>query len=150
MQGVTDQDVPFKSFTHSIYRYANSDYLHPAFAKILLRSLLTQLGEDALIFFASVWTSITSGSLKTAALRHATAFVKAYTSGTDFQLVLPCLLIAFQDRDKIVRDAAKGLLRAVMGSIQGQPSSFYALDTFYGPRSSEFQFVSRAGAKRPI
>jgi U3 small nucleolar RNA-associated protein 10 len=117
----------------TLYRHANSDILPSVLAKNLLRSLLGSLREDALVFFASVWTDVHQlTGLKVAALRHATAFVKAYSLGTDFQMVLPSILVAFTSTNGGVRDAAVALLKVVNRSASNETKTYYAIDTFYG------------------
>jgi U3 small nucleolar RNA-associated protein 10 len=122
---------------------SNSGRLHPALASSLLRSLLTQLSEEALTFLASVWTIkevSATPALRVAALRHGLAFVNAYkvqTAGIDFQLVVPALVIALQDDSKAVRTAGVALLKAISGS-GAKEGAVYAVDTFYGSQSSKF------------
>ena len=126
----------------SLYRHANSDILPSVLAKNLLRSLLGSLREDALVFFASVWTDINQVTgLKIAALRHATAFVKSYSLGTDFQMVLPSILVAFTSTNGGVRDAAVALLKVVNRSASNETKSYYAIDTFYGKSTGELSFA---------
>ena len=125
----------------TLYRHANSDVLPSILAKNLLRSLLGSLREDALVFFASVWTDVHQlTGLKVAALRHATAFVKSYTLGTDFQMVLPSILVAFTSTNAGVRDAAVGLLKVVNRSASNETKTYYAIDTFYGKSTGESLF----------
>jgi len=116
----------------TLYRHANSDVLPPTLAKSLLRSLLGSLREDALVFFASIWTDVNQVTgLKIAALRHATAFVKSYALGTDFQMVLPSILVAFTSSSGGIREAAVALLKVVNRSASNETKSYYAIDTFY-------------------
>jgi U3 small nucleolar RNA-associated protein 10 len=117
----------------TLYRHANSDTLPPALARSLLRSLFASLREDALVFFASVWTDVDQlAALRVAALRHATAFVKAYALGTDFQMVLPSILVAFTSSNGAIREAAVALLKVVNRSASNETKNYYAIDTFYG------------------
>ncbi|BEI90452.1 uncharacterized protein CcaverHIS019_0305220 [Cutaneotrichosporon cavernicola] len=131
----------------ALYRWANSSNLSTAVAKHLLHSVFTQLGEDALVFLASVWTNpeIIS-ALRIAALRHAEAFVKAYTSAksTDFQLVIPATLIALQDEAKPVRQAAAALVRAISATPQSSNADIYALESIYGSRSGLTQLLKQS------
>jgi len=121
------------TFATTLYRHANSDALPQALARNLLRSLFASLREDALVFFASVWTDVDQlAGLKVAALRHATAFVKAYALGTDFQMVLPSILVAFTSSNGAMREAAVALLRLVNRSASNETKNYYAIDTFYG------------------
>jgi U3 small nucleolar RNA-associated protein 10 len=139
---LADGSTPFKTFTLLAYSWANSDHLPAPIARRLLRSVLAQIGEEAMVFFASVWTGPESAALRTAALRHAQSFLKAYSGPNseqvDFQLVLPALLVALQDAEKTVREAAAGLLKGLTASSSLAANGIYALDTFYGDRSGVF------------
>lgn len=126
----------YKTLTSSLYAHANSDTLPPALARSLLRSILASLREDALVFFASIWTDEKQHApLQVAALRHATAFVKSYAMGTDFQMDMPSILVAFTSTHRAVRDAAIGLMKVVNRSASDETKSYYAIDTFYGKQS---------------
>ena len=117
-------------------------------SQALLRYLFAQLGEDALLFLASIWTSSsteTGTALRLASLRHATAFVRAHTGidadqRTDFQLVVPAVLVAISNDEKVVREAATVLLKAITSAVHGGSSNVYALDAIYGPQSSKSNF----------
>lgn len=130
---------------HSLYRWANSASLSASVARNLLQSVLSQLGEDALIFFASVWTDAADSGLRVAALRHAAAFIKAYQGAdkkkTDFQLIVPALLIALQDTSKEVRAAAAAILKSISESPTSGSSDIYGLETIYGQRSDLVQLL---------
>jgi U3 small nucleolar RNA-associated protein 10 len=131
-------ESPQATLAATLYRHANSDVLPATLAKNLLRSLLGSLREDALVFFASVWTDVNQlTGLKVAALRHATAFVKSYALGTDFQMVLPSILVAFTAANGGVRDAAVALLKVVNRSASNETKTYYAIDTFYGESTGE-------------
>lgn len=140
------KDASYKTFAQQIYLWANTAILPANVAQSLLRSLLTQLGEEALLFLSSVWTSSTSPApLRTSALKHALAFIRAYATlpttpaaqgqPVDFQVILPQILIALQDSDKDVRRVAVDVLRSVEGG-EGM-GDVYALDTVYGDQSGK-------------
>lgn len=134
------QSATYRQFASNIYGLANSTLVATSLATSLLRSLLTQLGKDALLFFASVWTApstSSSANLRVAALKHAAAFIRAHASAekVDFQVILPALLLAIRDADKDVRTAAIELLR-VIGGIK-ESGDVYALDIVYGDRSGK-------------
>lgn len=130
---------PYARFANKVYAIANSTFVHPSLATKLLRSLLTQLGSDALLFFASLWSApadATTPYLKVAALKHAAAFLRAHNSTEDkldFQLLLPALLLAVQDDSKQVRAAALDVL-TIIGQVK-ETNDVYALETVYGDRS---------------
>lgn len=132
----------YKLFARKAYALANSPSLHDNLARHLLRSLFTQLGKNALMFFASVWTDSTAAfTLRVAALKHATAFVGAHAVGTDgakvdFQMVVPALVVAMHDAEQALRAAAIELLKLVAQAPQ-EIVEVYGLDTLYGSRSGE-------------
>lgn len=137
---LSHEQSDFKTFVGEVYTWANSDILPPALAKGLLRSLFMQLGEETLLFLASVWTQRSASlAIRTAALKHAGAFVAAHkgqTDGTDFQLVLPSLLIAFSDTEKKIREAGISVVKAISAVNTGS-ENVYALDSVYGSKSSK-------------
>ena len=126
----------FKILTTTLYRHANSDALPPTLARKLLQHLFAVLREETLTFLACVWTDVsTSEPLRIAALRHACAFAKSYALGTDFQMVVPSVLVAFTAKNQAIREAAVALLKIVNRSASNETKSYYALDTFYGAQS---------------
>ncbi|WVQ74325.1 U3 small nucleolar RNA-associated protein 10 [Cryptococcus sp. DSM 104548] len=155
----TDKEAVYKSLAYQVYLWANTAILPAPIAQALLRSLLTQLGEDALLFFASVWTSPSAlfpAALRTSALRHALAFIRAYASipatpqnpPVDFQVILPQVLIALQDSERQVRQAAVDVLKSVSGGET--MGDVYALDVVYGERSETAQLLKPVDRKKYI
>lgn len=142
---IESTEAQARRVAHSLYRWANSASLAPSVAKSLLQSVLSQLGEDALVFFASIWTNAADSGLRVAALRHAAAFIKAYQDTdkkkTDFQLIVPALLIALQDPLREVRAAAAAILKSVSESPTSGSSDIYGLETIYGQRSDLVQLL---------
>ncbi|WWC65921.1 uncharacterized protein I303_108543 [Kwoniella dejecticola CBS 10117] len=149
---VSGPKASYKSIANEIYAWSNSGSLPALLASSLLRSLFAQLGEDALLFFASIWTSQSSAALKTASLRHAFAFVSAYSGmkalqGIDFQIMVSSVVIALQDSEKSVRSAGVDLLKTM--SVNAQNSeNIYALDTIYGSRSDTVQLLKPSDRKK--
>ncbi|KAK8849743.1 hypothetical protein IAR55_005078 [Kwoniella newhampshirensis] len=149
----TASDIaPFKLYSKQIYLWANAGLLPASVSSTLLRSLLTQLGEDALLFFASLWTSTSSVTLRTASLRHATAFISACSGvksqqGVDFQILIPAILIALRDGEQVVRQAGVKVLKAMSGETEGS-ATIYALDTIYGDRSDTVQLLKSIDRRR--
>ena len=139
-----DRPAPFTTFARLLYTWANSQLITSPLAKTLLRSLLTQLGDDALIFFISIWTGDEPLALRIGALRHATAFIQAHAgqSGADFQLVLPAILLAFVDEARSVREAGVQVLQSITTLAKTGGSNIYGLETLYGSRSSQSLYFS--------
>ncbi|WVQ66419.1 uncharacterized protein L199_004599 [Kwoniella botswanensis] len=142
----------YELFAQEVYQWTNTGLLPTPLAQNLLRALLAQLGEDALLFFASIWTGPSFTALRTASLRHALAFVSAYSGirsqqGIDFQIMVPIVLIALQDSEKPIRSAAVDLLKAMADNAQSG-ENIYALDTVYGDRSDSVQLLKPSDRKR--
>ncbi|WVQ84520.1 hypothetical protein IAT38_006674 [Cryptococcus sp. DSM 104549] len=150
----------FKSFAQQIYTWTNTALLPASLSQTLLRALFTQLSEDALLFFASIFTAPQAHfpALRTAALRHAGAFVRAYAGAkpqgskdqaVDFQVMLPVVLVALQDEEREVRKAAVEVLKAVGKEVEGS-AGIYALDSVYGARSDTVQLLKSADKKKYV
>ncbi|WWC92888.1 uncharacterized protein L201_007850 [Kwoniella dendrophila CBS 6074] len=142
----------YRFIAQEIYQWSNTGLLPTLLAQKLLRSLFAQLGEDSLLFFASIWTGQNSPSLRAASLRHAFAFVSAYSGmktqqGIDFQILVPSVLIALQDSEKTVRSAAVDLLKVMAGNDKST-ENIYALDTIYGNDSDTVQLLKPSDRKR--
>ncbi|KAL7425209.1 snoRNA-binding rRNA-processing protein utp10 [Cryptotrichosporon argae] len=123
----------------ALYRWANSARLSPAAGRAVLQATLAQVGSDALVFLASVWTGDADAAIRSAALEHAAAFVAAARgTKTDFQVMVPAVLVGLQDADKGVRQAAVALLRAIAADAGDE---IYAIDSVYGARSELVQLL---------
>ena len=132
------QAETYKTLATNLYTLVNSDILPSHLAQSVLRFLLTQLKDDALIVFAYIWTS-GHRHARLAALKHALGFIQAYATLTqqtvDFQMVIPSLLIALQDNVKEIRSAAVAVLKKIGSLVEKGGTEIYALDTIYGSRS---------------
>ena len=148
---LSDVEDLFKDFAALTYTWVHTDVLPIQLGKSLLRMLFAQIGEETLLFLASVWTNGSNrSSLRVAALRHATAFVKAYAgSDVDFQLIVPAVLMALHDSETGVREVAAGL-PALISQLCSGATHVYALDTIYGDRSSQVQLLKVSDFKRYI
>nr|XP_019009268.1 uncharacterized protein I206_05916 [Kwoniella pini CBS 10737]OCF48049.1 hypothetical protein I206_05916 [Kwoniella pini CBS 10737] len=147
-----EESAPYKLIANEVYNWSNTGLLPKPLASSLLRSLFAQIGEDALLFFASIWTGQSESTLRTASLRHALAFVSAYSGvkgqqGIDFQIMLPSIVIALQDAEKQVRSAAVDLLKAMSENAQSS-ENIYALDTVYGDKSDTVQLLKPSDRKK--
>ncbi|ORX37624.1 hypothetical protein BD324DRAFT_650190 [Kockovaella imperatae] len=144
------QGISCQTFATSLYALSNSDILPVQLSQAILRSVLTQLRDDALIFLASVWTAGPRHA-RVAALRHALSYLNAQSSSgrekLDFQLIIPALLVAMQDKSKDVRTAAVGLLEKVSGVVEDGGSETYALNSIYGARSEKVQLLRQSDLK---
>lgn len=141
---VPASEAQSRAVAQALYRWANSANLADSVSKHLLQAVLGQLGEDALIFLASIWTSSADSALRVAAIRHATAFVKAFKDNakrTDFQLAIPATLVALQDSAKPVRQAAAVLLKTIAAVPLSASADIYGLENIYKPRSDLAQLL---------
>lgn len=134
------KESAFPAFAVELYKWSNRDLLPASLSQSLLRAILLQLGEDALLFLASVWVSGTPTSIQVAALKHAASFIQAYADvnsvkGIDFQLIVPSTLVALKSDNKVVREAAARVVILVGKSVKEATEQVYALDTVYGERS---------------
>ena len=139
--GLSTSTFAYKTLAEDLYIWSNSSILPLDLSKALLRSLFAQLGQDALVFFASVWTSTRPAGLRASALKHALAYIRAHSDlqgGIDFQSIIPAILIALQDGDKSVRTSGVAVLQAVL-DVSKSSDNVYSLDTIYGDRSSEYR-----------
>jgi U3 small nucleolar RNA-associated protein 10 len=120
----------YATFARNLYTWANSESLSPILARRLLQSLFTQIGEEGLVFLASIWTSASPVSLRVAALRHGLAFIGAHEASVDFQLIIPSLLIALSDESKDIRQAGLDIVRKIVpskGEVGGEVYARYIL-----------------------
>jgi U3 small nucleolar RNA-associated protein 10 len=124
----------------SIYKVAGQSA--PTISTGLLDGLFNYLKDDTLAFLAGIWTSVEPNSandqLHVKALRHATAFLKAYQnvpSRLDFQVVSPSIIAALQNLDLPARETALECLDILADFSYARPSSVYGFDTIYGDSS---------------
>ena len=110
----------------------------PMLATNLLQFVFSSVGDDALVFLSAVWTSHEDVSLQTLSLIHATAVLEAHVQehdGTDFQTILPMLLIALQNVDAQSRAAGLECLARLRIIVGGDLKQVYKFDVVYGPQN---------------
>ncbi|KAI0031465.1 hypothetical protein K488DRAFT_52013 [Vararia minispora EC-137] len=143
----------------AVYALMNAAQLPSALMTHTLRSLFSSLGKDTLAFLAGTWllndqTEPLHGRLRHTSLAHAYAFLAAheYTDHTvDFQTIVPALLVALQDNDALVRQAAAHCVAALDKVCQAsQVSAVYAFDTVYGEASKELQYLDWEDVQRYV
>lgn len=132
----------------TVYALANAISALPLLSSYLLRALFISLKDDAIIFLAGVWSSVskelspeTRSQIQLAALSHASAFLIAYEDAQgsiDFQTIVPPILAVLESTDQPVRAAAVRCLSALGRLSQaGKPKAVYAFDTIYGAHSGK-------------
>ena len=125
-----------------MYKLSNSSSYCSTVPASLLSVQFIHLAGDALAFLVGVWLSAEEDAqLRRTALCHALAFIVAHKSTeqvTDFQTVLPALLVALGDPDRGVRHHAAECVH-LLAQISTAPhaSSVYAFDAIYGDGTCE-------------
>jgi U3 small nucleolar RNA-associated protein 10 len=129
----------YRRFAASLYAVVNLAGLSPGMSTNLLRALFWNLGEDALLFLASVWTeSSVDIGVRCAALRHGQAFILACIgekTRQDFQCVLPSVLAVLSDDSQELRRSAIGMIEAINKNVEEKSPRVYALERVYGSSS---------------
>lgn len=152
--GNDTRGVRYIQLLRAVYTLSNSSAKLPVLSVNLLRALFVNLGEDSLGFLVGIWLRpplTVKGSdgdhLRTAALLHATTFLEAHCATEhwlDFQTVLPALLVALQNSDRRVREAAVSCVHTLVSLVEKEPSAIYAYDAIYGPTSNVLQYAEWA------
>jgi len=128
----------------SIYKLANASSNVPVLATTLLQILFVNLKQDTLAFLAGIWATggkEDSKESRSVALLHAVAFLEAHIledDGTDFQTILPTLLVALQNPDQQVCQGALECISRIRILASGKLSSVYRFDVIYGHGDSEY------------
>ncbi|PCH43122.1 hypothetical protein WOLCODRAFT_121527 [Wolfiporia cocos MD-104 SS10] len=149
----------YAELMRAVYRLSNSSSSLPLLSTHLLRAIFMNLGDDALVFLAGIWVSPAQSSTENAhvcaaALRHATAFLQAHSAAgrsVDFQTILPAIIVALQNADVRVREAAIGCISELDKlSHAKEVSAIYAFDTIYGTESNLLQYLDWADFRRYV
>ncbi|KAG7098539.1 hypothetical protein E1B28_000475 [Marasmius oreades] len=154
-----DRGYHYAKVMRHIYKICNS--LSPALKKHLLCKVFLSLKDDALLFFAGIFSSkcydserddLVKNQMKASALHYASAFVEAAEdseeAGIDFQTIVPCLLVALQDKALEVRKGATELLARIKRSTKKKFGSVYAFDIVYGDNKHDIQYLSQEDFKK--
>lgn len=146
--GEDTRGTHYISLMSTIYTLANAVSTLPILSAYLLRALFVSLKDDALLFLAGVWSTVskdlgaeTQTQIQLAALSHASAFLIAHggaQGSIDFQTVIPSILAVIESSSQPVRVAAVQCL-SVLGRLSqaGEPKVVYAFDTVYGVHSGK-------------
>lgn len=156
-------DAQYSQLCYLIYGIVNSAHVPPDLSTPLLRTLFANLRDYALAFLASVWTWTASAAheetiseeLKTAALRHAEAFLRAHVKPAgiemaDFQTIVPALLVACGSATLAAREAALNCLKLVSETLNDKPVTPYLLETLYGDASERIQILKATDVRQYI
>ena len=122
-EGVRGVDVV--QFSRRLYKLLNSSTsISNPFATFTLRSLLLSIGEDCLLFFAGVWSDPTFDNLRSVALQHGQAFVRAHVDSQskrvtkDFQIVWPFVLAVLTEESQEIRGAASRFVETLYMAVK--------------------------------
>ncbi|KIP06398.1 hypothetical protein PHLGIDRAFT_128310 [Phlebiopsis gigantea 11061_1 CR5-6] len=159
LDDVQDQSrgAQYTVLMRKVYSLVNSSSAFPALSSYLTTSLFMGLGEDALKFLAGIWlrSRVNSAHFEPArysALKHAAAFMEAHFSSqrfVDFQTVLPAILVAAQNGNHRIREAALDCVAAMVRLAQAKsPIAVYAFDVIYGESSAELQYLDWSDLSR--
>ena len=125
------------SLMGTVYKLANALPSLPSLTTNILRTLFVNLKDDSLVFLIGILMQSlgTNGNrgLCVTALRHATSFLKAQPN-VDFQVILPSLVVAMQDADSGIREAALECVE-VMVANNKDIQVVYGFDVIYGESS---------------
>jgi hypothetical protein len=142
-----------------VYTLMNAAQIPSVLTTYILRSIFSTLSSDTLAFLAGTWllhdrAEPTHARLRHTSLAHAYAFLTAHehTDHTvDFQTIVPALLVAFQDADGAVRQAAGHCMAALRKVCEApQADAVYAFDSLYGASSAALQYLDWADVQRYV
>ncbi|KAJ9106770.1 hypothetical protein QFC19_003083 [Naganishia cerealis] len=136
-----------QSLAKIIYRICNSDRLPEDCAKASLQKLFARLGQKCLVFLLSAALDRTESlDLRVASIRHVQAFITAHASDegklqSDFQCIVPALLVLLSQQEKKIREATSFTLRLLRAGYGGPIKSVYGIDDIYGQTSEKLQIL---------
>lgn len=110
------------TFSRDLYVLLNRSSVAPNLCTLALRGLFLSLQDKTLLLLTSIWSdfSVIPG-VRTAALKHAQAFIRALldphagTISKDLQVIFPFLVAAVYDSHQGVRDAAVVCIQLLAG-----------------------------------
>ncbi|KAH6904492.1 hypothetical protein BKA70DRAFT_1373519 [Coprinopsis sp. MPI-PUGE-AT-0042] len=123
----------------------------PVMSMGVLQVIFGTLGDDALVFLSGIWTAQVAGPLQTLSLIHASAVLEAHAQEqdeTDFQTILPMLLIALQNADAQSRAACLECITRLRIIADGELKQVYKFDVVYGPQDQDLQYLDADDLKR--
>ncbi|KAG8879331.1 snoRNA-binding rRNA-processing protein utp10 [Tulasnella sp. 331] len=152
----TDTASQFVKLTRSIYALVNSASSFCPLATTLLRGVFVNIKDEALMFLVGVCTDEHAPpSLQRLALNHAKAFLLVQltsqtVSATDFQVIVPALLVALSSSERSVRTAAMECIECLHKMQGDRRGSVYAVELIYGKHTSALQILSYADVGKYI
>ncbi|KZT37682.1 hypothetical protein SISSUDRAFT_1062609 [Sistotremastrum suecicum HHB10207 ss-3] len=142
--------IQYLNFIQTLYVMVNRVAANaPRIGSGILQKIFTTLGDDSLMFLASIWSDDEfEDDIKVAALSHAMAFLSSRTTSAatvkDFQVLIPALLIPLCSSDKETRTRAIMCFDALkrMTEVAQKAPSIYGFDAVYGASSELVQYLN--------
>jgi U3 small nucleolar RNA-associated protein 10 len=150
IRSITLQDSPSDSvqaLPRILYRICNSDRVPEDRAKSSLQNLFAQLGHRCLVFLLGVSLDKTESlDLRVVSIRHIQAFITAHAAEggklqSDFQCIIPALLILLTDKERKIREVTCFTLRLLRAGSGGTVQSVYGVDDIYGDATRNVQIL---------
>lgn len=147
---ITLQDNSFdtvQELSRILYRICNSDRVPEDRAKSSLQNLFAQIGHRCLVFLLGVALDKSESlELRVVSIRHIQAFITAHAAEggklqTDFQCIIPALLILLIDKEKKIREVTCFTLRLLRAGSGGVVQSVYGIDDIYGDATRSVQIL---------
>lgn len=138
---------PVRSALKGVYSLVNSSALAPSTARSILHSIFGKLRERSLVFLADVWTDERqSAETRLSAATHAHGYLAACgddhgKAKTDFQCMIPSIMVLLVDESKILREAGLGLIKQLHSSIGDVIEDIFAVDDLYGPETANVKLL---------
>lgn len=151
---ISGASSPHLALARSLYAWANGDTAAAPIARSVLAVLFGLLKESTPAFLAGIWIKHDGDArLATTALKHTRAFLSAHasykaTSATDFQTLVPSLLIAaMNDAVSVRREAVENLRLVTQLAKNGcsedaaAGAAVWGYDGVYGPGSEDLKYL---------
>lgn len=138
---------PVRTALKGIYSLVNSNTLSPATARSILHSVFAKLRERSLVFLADTWTDERQPvDIRFCAASHGHAYLAACgdehgKSRTDFQCLVPSVLMLLMEEEKSLREAGVALLKQIHAGMGNAIDEIYAVDDLYGPETAKVKLL---------
>ncbi|TRM63291.1 hypothetical protein BD626DRAFT_496170 [Schizophyllum amplum] len=144
----------YVNLMRTVYRVASA--FPNALSASILRQLFNTLQDETLAFLAGVWDGADpllppKDPRRAAALAFGRVFLEAHQGDadpTDFQAILPSVLVAVQMVDAATAFEVLKVLRKNSDRQFTAKSGVYGMDTIYGPGSGKLQYLEQEDLKQ--
>ena len=144
---------PARTALKGIYALVNSSALAPSTARSILHSIFGKLRERSLVFLADTWSDERQPvEIRYSAATHGHAYLAACgdeqgKSRTDFQCLIPSVLVLLTDEDKTLREAGIALVKQLHAGMGDVIEDIYAVDDLYGPETAKVKLLQAKEAR---